>query len=111
MLIGLPELFREFSDYRLLFYGIALMIIMIVRPEGLLPTKVARRELHSAGELLTIPEAELLPAQRAARRTAEAEAAAAAKADVGPDVEDIYERGTDAPSDRIDPPSDPGASR
>ena len=38
-LIGLPELFREFSDYRLLFYGIALMAIMIVRPEGLLPSQ------------------------------------------------------------------------
>ena len=37
VLIGLPELFREFSDYRLLFYGIALMAIMILRPEGLLP--------------------------------------------------------------------------
>ena len=47
VLIGLPELFREFSEYRLLFYGIALMAIMILRPEGLLPTKVARRELHS----------------------------------------------------------------
>ena len=38
-LIGLPELFREFSDYRLLFYGIALMAIMIVRPEGLVPSQ------------------------------------------------------------------------
>ena len=61
VLIGLPELFREFSDYRLLFYGIALMAIMIVRPEGLLPTKVARRELHTAEELLEIPDEELLP--------------------------------------------------
>lgn len=47
VLIGLPELFREFSDYRLLFYGIALMGIMIYRPEGLLPTTAAKRELHA----------------------------------------------------------------
>ena len=47
VLIGLPELFREFADYRLLFYGIALMAIMIVRPEGLCrrgsPSGAARR--------------------------------------------------------------------
>ena len=49
---GLPELFREFSDYRLLFYGIALMGIMVYRPEGLLPSEVTRRELHTATELL-----------------------------------------------------------
>lgn len=48
VLIGLPELFREFSDYRLLFYGIALMAIMVYRPEGLLPTTATKRELHAA---------------------------------------------------------------
>jgi branched-chain amino acid transport system permease protein len=62
VLIGLPELFREFSDYRLLFYGVALMAIMILRPEGLLPSKVARRELHSAEEILEMDEADLLDA-------------------------------------------------
>lgn len=59
-LIGLPELFREFSDYRLLFYGIALMAVMVYRPEGLLPSKVARRELHTADELLEMPDADLI---------------------------------------------------
>ena len=49
VLIGLPELFREFSDYRFLFYGVALMAIMIFRPEGLLPSRIVRRELHTAG--------------------------------------------------------------
>ncbi len=62
VLIGLPELFREFSDYRLLAYGIALMAIMIVRPEGLLPSKIARRELHPAEELIDVPDSELLTA-------------------------------------------------
>jgi branched-chain amino acid transport system permease protein len=59
-LIGLPELFREFSDYRLLFYGIALMAIMIYRPEGLLPSKIATRELHTATELIEMSEIDLI---------------------------------------------------
>jgi branched-chain amino acid transport system permease protein len=46
-LIGIPEAFREFSEYRYLFYGIALIAMMIFRPEGLLPSRITRRELHS----------------------------------------------------------------
>ena len=60
VLIGLPELFREFSDYRLLFYGIALMAVMIYRPEGLLPSRIATRELHTADELVEMDDADLL---------------------------------------------------
>jgi branched-chain amino acid transport system permease protein len=45
-LIGIPELFREFSEYRFLFYGIALIAMMRYRPEGLLPSRIVRRELH-----------------------------------------------------------------
>ena len=45
-LIGVPELFREFSEYRFLFYGAALMLMMLYRPEGLMPTKFAAREVH-----------------------------------------------------------------
>ena len=45
-LIGLPELFREFSEYRFLFYGVALIAMMRLRPEGLLPSRIVRRELH-----------------------------------------------------------------
>jgi branched-chain amino acid transport system permease protein len=45
-LIGIPELFREFQDYRFLFYGMALIAMMIYRPAGLLPSRVAERELH-----------------------------------------------------------------
>ena len=63
-LIGLPELFREFSDYRLLFYGIALMAVMVYRPEGLLPSKIARRELHTADELIEMDDADLIAPQR-----------------------------------------------
>ena len=45
-LIGIPELFREFSEYRLLFYGIALIVMMRFRPEGLLPSRIVKREMH-----------------------------------------------------------------
>jgi branched-chain amino acid transport system permease protein len=52
-------LLREFSDYRRLFYGVALMGVMLYRPEGLWPTKIARRELHAATELLEMDDADL----------------------------------------------------
>jgi branched-chain amino acid transport system permease protein len=45
-LIGLPELFREVSEYRYLFYGAALIWMMVKRPEGLLPATITKRELH-----------------------------------------------------------------
>jgi branched-chain amino acid transport system permease protein len=45
-LVGLPELLREFAEYRLFVYGAALVVVMLVRPEGLWPEAVRRRELH-----------------------------------------------------------------
>lgn len=45
VLIGMPELLREFSEYRFLIYGALLVFMMIKRPEGLWPSQVARREL------------------------------------------------------------------
>ena len=45
-LVGLPELLREFDEYRLLLYGVAIIYMMIVRPEGLLPSVRRGRELH-----------------------------------------------------------------
>jgi branched-chain amino acid transport system permease protein len=46
VLIGLPELFREFQEYRYLFYGAALIGLMRLRPEGLFPSRSVERELH-----------------------------------------------------------------
>lgn len=51
-LIGLPELFREFSEYRYLFYGVALIVMMLLKPEGLWPSAVTRRELHADEEFI-----------------------------------------------------------
>jgi branched-chain amino acid transport system permease protein len=45
-LVGLPELLREFAEYRLLVYGAALVAMMLLKPEGLWPEVVHRRELH-----------------------------------------------------------------
>lgn len=56
-LIGLPELFREFSEYRFLFYGAALIMMMRFRPEGLLPSRSIKRELHVEEENVEEPEA------------------------------------------------------
>jgi branched-chain amino acid transport system permease protein len=53
-LVGLPELLREFGENRYLFYGLALIVMMRIRPEGLWPSAARRRELHDfAGELET----------------------------------------------------------
>jgi branched-chain amino acid transport system permease protein len=47
VMIGLPELLREFAEYRLLIYGALLIVMMLSRPEGLWPSEVRRRELHA----------------------------------------------------------------
>jgi branched-chain amino acid transport system permease protein len=41
----LPERFRGFEEYRMLVFGAALVIMMIIRPEGLLPSRQRRAEL------------------------------------------------------------------
>jgi branched-chain amino acid transport system permease protein len=55
-LVGLPELLREFAEYRLLVYGAALVVMMLVKPEGLWPSEIRRRELHGE-ELVETKEA------------------------------------------------------
>jgi branched-chain amino acid transport system permease protein len=50
VLVGLPELLREFSEYRLLVYGIVLVAMMLLRPEGILPNRSRRAELHESDE-------------------------------------------------------------
>lgn len=45
-LYGLPELLREFNEFRLLAYGAVLVAMMILRPEGLWPEARRKLELH-----------------------------------------------------------------
>ena len=35
VLVGVPEIFRAFADWRLLFYGILLLVLILWRPQGL----------------------------------------------------------------------------
>ncbi|MGH2489083.1 MAG: branched-chain amino acid ABC transporter permease, partial [Candidatus Limnocylindria bacterium] len=49
-LIGLPELLREFAEFKLLVYGAVLVLMMLLRPEGFLPDVARRRELHEGEE-------------------------------------------------------------
>lgn len=39
LIIALPELFRDFADSRMLIFGLAMMVMMIVRPQGILPPR------------------------------------------------------------------------
>jgi branched-chain amino acid transport system permease protein len=39
IIVALPEIFRPFSLYRLLAFGLLLMVLMIFRPEGLIPRR------------------------------------------------------------------------
>lgn len=47
-LVGLPEILREFADFRYLVYGAVLVMMMLTRPEGLLPEARRELELHEA---------------------------------------------------------------
>ncbi|NOZ30039.1 MAG: leucine/isoleucine/valine transporter permease subunit [Chloroflexi bacterium] len=49
ILVGLPEVLREFAEYRLLMYGALLVIMMLVRPEGFWPAARRRLELREDG--------------------------------------------------------------
>ena len=52
VLVGLPELLREFAEYRLMMYGLLLIVMMLARPEGLWPSAIRRRELRTGEEAL-----------------------------------------------------------
>jgi branched-chain amino acid transport system permease protein len=38
MLVSLPELFRAAAEYRMLIYGVALLLLIRFRPQGLMGT-------------------------------------------------------------------------
>jgi branched-chain amino acid transport system permease protein len=51
VLIGLPGLLREFEEFRLLIYGGALVAIMLLRPQGLVPNVRRSQELQEEDRL------------------------------------------------------------
>jgi branched-chain amino acid transport system permease protein len=50
VLVGLPELLREFAAYRYMIYGALLIVMMLARPEGFVPSAIRKRELHAYEE-------------------------------------------------------------
>jgi len=50
-MLGGFELFREFALYRMLFFGLAMVAIMVFRPRGLIATRSPSVFLKRAGEL------------------------------------------------------------
>lgn len=60
VLIGLPELLREFAEYRILMYGALLIAMMLARPEGFWPSATRRRELR-ADEEIASESSEMVP--------------------------------------------------
>jgi branched-chain amino acid transport system permease protein len=51
ILTFLPEKLRDFSDVRFLVFGLALVLVMRFRPEGLLPSARRRAELRAHGDV------------------------------------------------------------
>jgi len=43
---GLPEILREFANFRLLAFGALLVFMMLSRPEGLIPSRRPKYQLH-----------------------------------------------------------------
>jgi len=57
-LIGLPEILRSVSEYRIIAFGALLVAMMILRPEGFLPSSRRKYELQ-AGEDIPATEVEV----------------------------------------------------
>ena len=45
LIVALPEMFRDFASARMLVFGLAMMIMMVVRPQGLLPPSPRRYDV------------------------------------------------------------------
>ncbi|MEO3748919.1 branched-chain amino acid ABC transporter permease [Plantactinospora sp. B5E13] len=46
LLAYLPERFRAIEDYRWLAFGVAMVLVMVLRPQGLIPSRRRARELE-----------------------------------------------------------------
>lgn len=57
IIVIFPEIFRQFASYRLLFFGAALVIMMVFRPGGILPRKRERGGIRGLG-ISGLPEDE-----------------------------------------------------
>jgi branched-chain amino acid transport system permease protein len=48
LVVLVPNIFRSLADYRIFIFGVALIVVMIFRPQGLAPSKRRKAELHGA---------------------------------------------------------------
>ena len=60
VLKGLPEILREVENYRLLVFGALLVVMMILRPEGIWPA--SRPRLEKPGKVVPEPPGEVVSA-------------------------------------------------
>jgi branched-chain amino acid transport system permease protein len=58
LIVMLPEIFRPLEDYRFFLFGLALIVVMIFRPQGILPSKRRQAELMAGAEESSIQEIE-----------------------------------------------------
>ena len=47
----LPERFRGLAEWRFFLFGVVLVVMMIFRPQGLLPSRRRAMEMQYAGEM------------------------------------------------------------
>lgn len=65
MIKGIPEILREllgskFTDYRILIFGILIVLIIIFMPQGLFPSERRKLELHPEDRKILLEEEESL---------------------------------------------------
>ena len=73
VLKGLPEILRELENYRILFFGALLVAMMIIRPEGLIPSSRRRLEMHGDQEDPDIEEEEAALSRNASNQATSSE--------------------------------------
>jgi branched-chain amino acid transport system permease protein len=50
ILSAVPEIFRDLQNYRMLAFGLAMAVMMVMRPEGLIPASRQKRALHESNK-------------------------------------------------------------
>lgn len=68
IIVVFPEIFRQFASYRLLFFGAALVVMMIFRPGGILPRRREGVGLRGLG-IKDLPEDENAFIEEVIRKT------------------------------------------
>ena len=52
---GLPEILRELENYRVLAFGALLVVMMIIRPAGLIPSSRRKLDVLSKNDTTSDP--------------------------------------------------------